>query len=177
MDFQIANFINHFWQWSRIDIFSQAISRNRTMIILRAVIISLALFFKKKYRKFILLSFVFAVGLFYFVAEVGAKNILVHEIGIRPRPYVAHAEIITPIGKKYSDSSFPSSHVTLTVALITVLILLFPAVRPYVILYALLMAWSRIHNGMHYPSDVLVGAMLGIWCGRSAIQLSKKIVK
>lgn len=132
------------------------------MIILRAVIISLALFFKKKYRKFILLSFVFAVGLFYFVAEVGGKSILVYQIGIRPRPYVAHAEIITSIGKKYSDSSFPSSHVTLTVALITVLILLFPAIRPYAILYALLMAWSRIHNGMHYPSDVLIGAILGI---------------
>lgn len=108
------------------------------------------------------MSFIFAAGLFYLVAEVGGKSILVHEIGIRPRPYVAHVEIITPIGKKYSDSSFPSSHVTLTVALITVLILLFPAVRPYAILYALLMAWSRIHNGMHYPSDVLVGAMLGI---------------
>lgn len=183
MDFQIANFINHFWQWSpllwtghaRVDAFSQIISRRRSMAIIRAVTISLALFFKKKYRKFVLLSFIFAAGLFYLVAEVGGKSILVHEIGIRPRPYVAHVEIITPIGKKYSDSSFPSSHVTLTVALITVLILLFPAVRPYAILYALLMAWSRIHNGMHYPSDVLVGAMLGIWCGRSAIVLSRRV--
>ncbi len=44
----------------------------------------------------------------------------------------------------------------LTVAMCTVLIMLFPAVRPYAVLYALLMARSRIYNGMHYPSDVLV---------------------
>jgi len=176
MDFQIANFINHFWQWSRLDIFSQIVSRNRTMIVLRAIVLSFALFFKKKHRKLVLLSFILAAGFFYLVAEIGFKSILVHEIGIRPRPYVAHAEIIKPIGKNYSDSSFPSSHMTLTVAMITVLIILFPAVRPYAILYALLMAWSRMHNGMHYPSDVLAGALLGIWCGRTGVVVSRKFV-
>jgi undecaprenyl-diphosphatase len=132
------------------------------MIIIRSLVIALAVILKKKYRKYILLSFVFAAGLFYLVAEIGFKTVLVNEIGIRPRPYVVHAEIIKPIGKLYSDSSFPSSHITLTVAMITVLIILFPAMRPYAILYALLMAWSRMYNGMHYPSDVLAGAILGI---------------
>jgi undecaprenyl-diphosphatase len=50
----------------------------------------------------------------------------------------------------------------LTVAMITVLIILFPAVWPYAMLYALLMAWSRMFNGMHYPSDILAGTLLGI---------------
>ncbi|MEI6118168.1 MAG: phosphatase PAP2 family protein [bacterium] len=63
------------------------------------------------------------------------------------------------MGKQYNDSSFPSSHMVLTVAMATVSILLFPAVRPYAILYALLMAWSRMHNGMHYPSDILAGTL------------------
>ena len=130
------------------------------MIILRAILISLALFFKKKYRKFVLLSFVLAAGFFYLVAEIGFKTILVQETGIRTRPYITHADMMQPLGKPYSDSSFPSSHITLTVAMITVLIILFPSVRPYAILYALLMAWSRMFNGMHYPSDILAGALL-----------------
>lgn len=175
MDFQITNFINHFWQWSRLDIFSQYISRNRTMIIIRTIVIILTIVLKRKYRKFVLFSFVLAGVLFYGVSEIGFKTVLVQETGIRPRPYVSYSWTIQSIGKQYSDSSFPSSHMVLTVAMITVLIILFPAVRPYAILYALLMAWSRMHNGMHYPSDILAGTFFWILCGWIAVVLSKRV--
>ena len=175
MDFQIVTFINQFWHGTRLDIFSQYISLNRTMIIIRAIAIIIAMIIKKKYRKFVLFSFVLAWVLFYGVSEIGFKTLLTQETGIRPRPYVAHADIIQPIGKHYNDSSFPSSHMVLTVAMLTVLILLFPAMRPYAILYALLMAWSRIYNGMHYPSDILVGTIVGILSGRIGIVLSKRV--
>jgi undecaprenyl-diphosphatase len=175
MDFQIINFINHLWQWSRLDIFSQYISRNQTMIIIRTIVIILAIIIKKKYRKFVVLSFILAWILFYGVSEIGFKTLLTQETGVRPRPYVTSSWTIQSIGKQYSDSSFPSSHMVLTVAMITVLIILFPAVRPYAILYALLMAWSRMHNGMHYPSDILAGAVLWIWCGRVAVVLSRRV--
>ena len=126
------------------------------MLGLRIVIIALAVIFQKKYWKKIILSFVLAFGLAYFIAEVGFKTALVDEIGMRPRPYVAHATEISPIGKQYDDSSFPSTHMMITLAMLTVLIIFFPTLRPYAIVYALLMARSRMHNGMHYPSDVLV---------------------
>ena len=125
------------------------------MIIIRALVIGLAIFFKKKYWRFVLLSFFLAGVLFYLSSEIGFKTLLVKKTDIRPRPYVTHTETIQAIGKVYSDSSFPSSHMVFTVAMITVLILLFPAVWPYAIFYALLMARSRIYNGMHYPSDML----------------------
>lgn len=88
-------------------------------------------------------------------SEIGFKKLLTQETGIMPRPYVTHTESISPIGKNYSDSSFPSSHIVFTVSMITVLIMVFPAMWPYAILYALIMAWSRMYNGMHYPSDIL----------------------
>jgi undecaprenyl-diphosphatase len=125
------------------------------MLIIRAIVIAIALFLKKKYWRFVLFSFVLAGTLFYGVSEIGFKTLLTQETGIRPRPYVTHTETIKAIGKVYSDSSFPSSHMVFTVAMITVLILLFPAIWPYAIFYALLMARSRIYNGMHYPSDIL----------------------
>jgi undecaprenyl-diphosphatase len=41
------------------------------------------------------------------------------------------------------------------------------------ILFALLMAFARIHNGMHYPTDVLAGTALGIVYGIIAIKSQK----
>jgi len=175
MDFQMLTFINQFWHGTRIDIFSQYISRNRSMIIIRAVVIILAMVFKKKYWKFVLFSFVLAGVLFYGVSEIGFKKILTQETGIKPRPYITYSWTIHPIGKHYSDSSFPSSHMILTVAMITVLIILFPSLRPYAILYALLMAWSRMYNGMHYPSDILAWAFFWILCGWIAVVLSRRV--
>lgn len=177
MDLQLLTFINHLWLGSRIDTLSRCISQRRGMLIIRSIVIALAVFFRKKSWKVILLSFAISAGLFYLVAELGLKTALVHEIWIRPRPYVAHMDTITPIGKHYSDSSFPSSHTALTLALLTVLVLLFPALRPYALVYALLMARSRMHNGMHYPSDVLAWAIVGIWCGLLSMGISKKILK
>ena len=132
----------------------------QSMIIIRILVIALALFFKKRYRKFMILSFVLAGVSFYLVSEIGFKTLLTQETGIRQRPYIAHADSIHSIGTHYSDSSFPSSHMVLTVAMITVLIILFPTVWPYAIFYALLMAWSRMYNGMHYPSDIFAGAVI-----------------
>ena len=176
MDFQILSFINQFWHGTRVDMFSQYISMYQSMIIIRTVVIALALYFKKRYRKFMILSFVLAGVWFYLISEIGFKTLLTQETGIRPRPYVAYADSIHPIGTHYSDSSFPSSHMALTVAMITVLIILFPTVWPYAILYALLMAWSRMYNGMHYPSDVLAGTVIWIICGYLSVFLSRKIV-
>lgn len=38
---------------------------------------------------------------------------------------------------------------------------------------SLLMGISRMYNGMHYPSDVLVGMVLGVLCGRGGVRLGK----
>jgi hypothetical protein len=65
MDFQLLSFINQFGHGTRLDIFSQYISWDISLLIVWAVVIALALFFKKKYWKFVLLSFVFAGILFY----------------------------------------------------------------------------------------------------------------
>lgn len=131
-------------------------SRRYAIVIIRGIVIALVVIFQKKYWKKIVLSFVLALGFAYVVAQAGFKTVLVQEIGVRPRPYVAHTTEISPIGKQYDDSSFPSTHMMITLAMLTVLIIFFPTLRPYAIVYALLMARSRMHNGMHYPSDVLI---------------------
>lgn len=81
----------------------------------------------------------------------------------RPRPFTTYPDIITKKGKGGSFS-FPSGHTTSAFATATSLSLAFP--KWYVIApayaYAGAVAYSRMYLGMHYPSDVLFGILVGV---------------
>ena len=86
-------------------------------------------------------------------------------IADRPRPY----EVITDAVLRQQPAhgtSFPSSHTAVTVA---VVIALAPFLaRPLAgagIGYAVLVGWSRVYLGVHYPLDVLAGAGIGLAAG------------
>ncbi len=79
----------------------------------------------------------------------------------RPRPFKTYPDI-----QKLSaggSSSFPSGHTSDAFSTATSLSLAFP--KWYVIApsytYAALVGYSRMHLGVHYPSDVLAGAVVG----------------
>ncbi|MDA3642531.1 phosphatase PAP2 family protein [Saccharopolyspora indica] len=59
------------------------------------------------------------------------------------------------------DWSFPSNHATIAGAAAMALILAWRRLLPWVIGLAVLMAFSRVFVGVHYPHDVLVGLLLG----------------
>jgi membrane-associated phospholipid phosphatase len=81
----------------------------------------------------------------------------------RPRPFTTYPDIITKKGNGGSFS-FPSGHTTMAFATATSLSLSFP--KWYVIVpsytYAAAVAYSRMYLGVHYPSDILGGIILGI---------------
>lgn len=79
---------------------------------------------------------------------------------MRERPYVAHSDIVcgTPPLGRYS---FPSGH-TLHAASLTMLYGAYePAMLIIMVPFAALVAVSRIVLGLHYPSDVAVGGLIG----------------
>lgn len=92
----------------------------------------------------------------------------------RQRPF-AILENTHVLEMEHYTFSFPSGHTTVAFAFATVLAVKIPRVRIPVLVIAVLIGFSRIYVGTHYPSDVVAGMFLG--CSVSAIILfiEKKI--
>jgi undecaprenyl-diphosphatase len=97
---------------------------------------------------------VVASGLAVTVAAVIAR------IVDRPRPFVAHPQIHLFLAHA-PDPGFPSDHATAAFAIAGVLLLRLGRWALPVLLAAVALAVSRVLVGVHYPNDVLAGALLG----------------
>ena len=84
----------------------------------------------------------------------------------RPRPYDNPAVTTRKLLHKGHEASFPSAHAASLFAVgACVALFISPAVGAAILVLALLNAAARVVTGMHYPSDVLAGAMLGTVIG------------
>jgi undecaprenyl-diphosphatase len=78
----------------------------------------------------------------------------------RPRPALRYADI-HPLVPTPDNGSMPSGHASTAFAAAVAVGLVHPRLRWPVVALAALIAFSRIWLGVHYPTDVLVGAALG----------------
>jgi undecaprenyl-diphosphatase len=78
----------------------------------------------------------------------------------RPRPFVVHPQIHLFLAHA-ADPGFPSDHATAAFAIAAVLIVRLGRRALPVLLAATVLAVSRVLVGVHYPADVLAGALLG----------------
>jgi membrane-associated phospholipid phosphatase len=90
----------------------------------------------------------------------------------RPRPYCERgAGIIPLVDKRTQDKSFPSRHTASAFVLaLTLLPYALWAGIPLLIL-ACGVGLVRFALGLHYPSDIIAGAGIGILCGLAGILL------
>lgn len=83
----------------------------------------------------------------------------------RPFETLSHVnQLVAPS----EPNSFPSGHTSSTFSVVTVLVHEFRQKKLLVIpliIFALLIGFSRVYCGLHYPLDVVVGAMVGIVSG------------
>jgi len=102
----------------------------------------------------------------YVGVSIGVDGVLTYSLKYainRQRPYDAYPELIIPYNAEKSPS-FPSGHTSLAFATATALSLKYP--KWYIIapgyFWACSVGYSRMNLGVHYPSDVLGGALLGV---------------
>lgn len=120
--------------------------------------------------------------------EALLNNVLLKNLIARTRPYDEIDGLINLVGRQ-SDYSFPSGHTGAAFAVAGAMLvvalfglpmieksgefkredpsLTFKLISVILIMYATLLAFSRMYVGVHYPTDVLCGLLLGL--GTSAV--------
>jgi len=109
------------------------------------------------------------IGAAIVLAE-GVSRVLKHWVG-RDRPPLSNPEPEPLVDVPASDS-FPSGHATIGFACATVLALAMPRLRVPLYALAALIAFSRVYVGVHYPFDVLAGALLGVAIATTLLMLA-----
>jgi undecaprenyl-diphosphatase len=89
---------------------------------------------------------------------------------VRERPFVRHTGI-SLAGAPLDRYSFPSGHTLHAVAFTWQSCAAFPELSVVLMPLALAIAASRVVLGLHYPTDVLVGALLGTVSGAAGASL------
>lgn len=79
----------------------------------------------------------------------------------RPRPYKVYPQVVLQ-ARPLDQFSFPSGHTLHAVSLTLVTLYYYPVLGLFLVPFVLLIMLSRCVLGLHYPSDVMVGASIGL---------------
>lgn len=95
-----------------------------------------------------------------------SANLLLKQLAVRPRPEravdtVSGRQVLMP-----TSSSFPSGHTVSAFAFATAAGTDLPGLSTPLHVLATAVGYSRVHTGVHYPGDVIVGAIFGTAVGR-----------
>jgi len=129
--------------------------------------ISIILIFTKKYRRTGFLT-VFALLLATLLGEGMLKHIFQ-----RIRPFLEYDNLKTILSHQ-SGYSFPSGHTASAFACTGVLMSRIKNLKYVFLTLAILIAFSRLYFFVHYPTDVIVGVILGLFCAWVVLKVNKK---
>ena len=174
MDFEIVQFCNQLGR-GVIDPVSRVVCEIWFLAMVWATLAGCAMYFDRVRGREVCAALLVGLALHFLITEAMLKHALLELTSIRLRPYVAHPGDIVPIGTLFADSSFPSSHNATTAAVAMVFGSFYRRTWPVAVVFVLVIAIARMHNGMHYPTDVLTGIALGASYGLAARYIVDRI--
>jgi undecaprenyl-diphosphatase len=134
------------------------------------VAISLLLFGQKRGRVALLLL---ALGIT--LSDQVCNSLLKPLVGrVRPCNVLDDVHLLVNCTRSFS---FPSSHATNIFTGTILLSFVYPRLRAALIGVAILVAYSRVYVGVHYPFDIVAGAVLGILCALTIVALDRILAK
>ncbi len=155
IDIEILYFFNHLLSSHVLDRFFSTITNVNNWFIAYIILLFISFFKGGTKGKIAVLG---VILLIIFTDQFSYK--ILKEIFHRPRPCIALTDVITPLGCN-GTWSFPSNHAVNNFAAATFYYVLFPKLKWALFSTAALVSISRVYLGLHYPSDILGGAIIG----------------
>src|SRR3990167_2099610 len=156
IDLSILYFFNHTLSSRALDSFFLLITNVNHWYIAYAILLGLCFFKGGTKGKLAVVG----VILLIIVTDQFSHKVL-KELFLRPRPCIALGDVITPAGCG-GTYSFPSNHAFNNFAAATFFFLLYKNLKWVLFSSAALVALSRVYLGLHYPSDIIAGAVFGV---------------
>lgn len=163
IDFAILAFIREHLSCSAMDVLLKLFTYAGNWGIVW-IAITIGLLISKKHRK---LGISMAIGLLVCLA-IG--NLLMKPLIARDRPFIADPSITLVISPP-TDYSFPSAHSFSSFVSASILAKYSRKAAVFAIPGAILIAFSRLYFCVHFPTDVICGAALGIIAGLTVCRL------
>lgn len=162
--------LNHLPHTALTDIFFGAITLAGYLGFIWFVI-GFSIYYKEKKRDRKIFFSLALVELLSIFVELFVKNM----VG-RLRPQFVMPDVLVPFDF-YHNFSFPSGHAVISFAAAYVLSRKKPKLKWLFYSLAVIISFSRIYLGKHFPSDVVAGAIIGLGIGWVSNKVSKIYIK
>ena len=169
LELKVLDFIQGNFQCRFLDVFFSTVTKLADSGIFWILLAVMFLFFKKTRKTGLMMGVALLCGLI-----VG--NLTLKPLIGRIRPYDLNPGVSLLIDKLH-DFSFPSGHTLSSFEGATVLLIRDKRFGIPAMILAAIIALSRLYLYVHYPTDVLAGAVLGITFGILAVSIVNAIDK